>query len=418
MQIWIWILALTLLSILAYFISYFRFRRIIAQQAKMIVHLMKAEDQEINEYNNPYSIDDEDFADLERAALTLRKKYLRLRQQSKDEQKGYETVFSGLKEAIVTVDQNLRIISFNSAFLSGFKWMPNKDHPNYLLHDVLRDPEVIATFKKTIETKEVQKTEIDPYQLFVTPLPSRNENETWYLGVFYDLSELRKTERIRIDFVANASHELRTPLTVIKGYSEVLDQRFSEQRLKEEKELLKPILVSVKNMSELMDDLLNLSKLDTGGKLVKLQLSTQAITEDILNEVSTVQQLTQKKIKIKYDASMIWANEDSIKQILRNLIINAIKYSGEMDSVEIEWLKSNSSVILKVRDFGPGIPKEHQDRVFERFYRIDKGRGRNQGGTGLGLALVKNHMLNHGGHIQLISDSGQGCEFICEFPNH
>lgn len=418
MQTWVWVLALILIGFITYFLSYLRFRRMITKQAKMIVHVMKAEDDEINQYNNPYAVDDDDFVDLERAALTLRKKYLRLRRQSKEERKGYETVFSGLKEAIVTVDQNLRIISFNSSFLSSFKWTPHHERGNYLLHDVLRNPEVIAAFKKTIDTNEVEKTEIDTYQLFVTPLPSLNENETWYLGVFYDLTEIRKTEKIRVDFVANASHELRTPLTVIKGYTEVLDQRLNKPELREEKELLQPIVESVKNMSELMDDLLNLSKLDVGGKLIKSELSTQKITEDILSEVANIQQLSHKNISARYDVESILANEDSVKQILRNLIINAIKYSAETENIEVTWQKKSSHILLKVKDHGPGISKEHQARIFERFYRIDKGRGRDQGGSGLGLALVKNHVLNHGGKISLISDSGQGCEFICEFPNY
>lgn len=413
----LWVFAIFLVSFAAYLLSYVRFRRMISMQTKQMIQLMKSEDIESTQIGNIYAQSDEDFADLERAALTLRKKYLRLRRQSQEERRGYETVFSGLKEAIVTVDQNLRIISFNSCFMNFFKWAPVKEHSSYFLHDVIRDPQIIKTFKKTFEQNSIQKNEIDMYQLFVTPLPSRIENESWYLGVFYDLSEIRKTEKIRIDFVANASHEMRTPLTVIKGYSEILAKKLKEKNLQSEFELLEPILQSSDQMSDLMDEMLNLSKVDVGSALQKTQLSTESLTSEVMNEVGNLMTMANKKISVDIRAKAVLAHSDSVKQILRNLLVNAIKYSGDAKEIHITWLNSpDGGTVLHVKDNGPGISKEHQDRIFERFYRVDKGRTRDQGGFGLGLALVKHHILNHKGQIKLVSDLGQGSEFICEFP--
>ena len=427
MQTLIWILTVLLFSLVSYFLSYLRFRTLIVRQTKQMIRLMKAEEADFKVINNVFERTDADFSDLERAALGLRKKYLRLRKQSQEERSGYETVFSGLKEAIVTVDQNLKIISFNASFINTFKWAPLQNQGSYFLHDVVRDPEIIATFKKTFEYQAVQKNEINDLQLFVTPLPSRFENETWCLGVFYDLSEIKKTEKIKIDFVANASHELRTPLTVIKGYSQLLfkkAQQFDYQINNNELlELVKPIAVSSESMSEMMDDLLSLSKLDMGSYLHKEKISTAMVTEDVLHEVQSLVQMKNKEIIVSDQASNIFANYDAIKQILRNLLVNAIKYSGENDSqarrIEITWDKNNNSKVtfLKVKDYGPGIMKEHQDRIFERFYRIDKGRGRDQGGSGLGLALVKHHIINHQARIYLNSEFLNGTEFICEFGN-
>ncbi|MBC7743307.1 MAG: hypothetical protein H7061_14005 [Bdellovibrionaceae bacterium] len=413
----LWALAAVLLSIVAYILSYVRFRRMISYQTRQMIQLMKSEEIENTKIGNIYATADEDFADLERAALSLRKKYLRLRRQSQEERKGYETVFSGLKEAIVTVDQNLRIISFNSSFMGFFNWAPVKEGGNYFLHDVIRDPLIISTFKKTFLKNEIQKNEIDMYQLFVTPLPSRIENESWCLGVFYDLSEIRKTERIRVDFVANASHEMRTPLTVMKGYAEVLGKKLKARpELAAEYELVQPIIQSAENMSDLMNELLNLSKLDVGLALTKESLSTNAVTEVVLGEVELLQNMQHKKIEVDIQVDFVLAQQDALKQILRNLLVNAIKYSGQSDQIKVTWLQTPSAVVLKVKDNGPGISKEHQNRIFERFYRVDKGRGRDQGGFGLGLALVKHHMLNHGGTVKLISDAHSGSEFICEFP--
>lgn len=413
---WAWILAIILVGTICYVVNYFRFRRMILGQTKQMIRLMKAEESDFANINNIFDQTDEDFADLERAALGLRKKYLRLKKQSQEERKGYETVFSGLKESIVTVDQNLKVISFNSSFLSSFRWAPSKDQPSYFLQDVIRDPAIIGTFKKTFETSAIQKNEIDDWQLFVTPLPSRSENETWCLGVFYDLSEIRKTEKIKVDFVANASHELRTPLTVIKGYSEILLKKLNQTDHQELKELVLPIHESAESMAELMDDLLSLSKLDMGSALQKEVLKISDVTEEILQETEKLRQMRHKKIEVINHADVVFANSDAIKQVLRNLLVNAIKYSGDSEKIEIHWDKKPTAVVLTVKDYGPGISNEHQDRIFERFYRVDKGRGRDQGGTGLGLALVKHHVLNHNGRISVFSEPGQGCQFVCEFP--
>lgn len=403
-------------GVLAYLLSYLRFRRMIATQTQQMIALIKSEDLDSLQVGNIFTQVDEEFSDLERAALSLRKKYLRLRRQSQEERRGYETVFSGLKEGIVTVDQNLRIISFNASFMNFFHWAPLKEQPSYFLQDVIRDPNIISTFKNTFQTSQIHKNEADLFQLFVTPLPSRNENESWCLGVFYDLSETRKTERIRIDFVANASHEMRTPLTIIKGYSELLRQKLTEKNMLTENELLQPILQSAEQMSELMDELLNLSKLEQGAILSKSHLQTRAITNDVLEEIGPILKLNHKNIDLDIQATEVNANPDSVRQILRNLLVNAVKYSGEASSISVAWIPAENSVQLRVKDLGPGIPKEHQDRIFERFYRVDKGRARDQGGYGLGLALVKHHILNHGGNIRLISEENSGSEFICEFP--
>lgn len=415
----LWLAALLFTALVVYLLSYLRFRRMIVQQTKQMIALMKSEDVDNMQVGSIYSQTPDDFADLERAALSLRRKYLRLRNQFHEERKGYETVFSGLKEGIVTVDHNLKIISFNDSFMNFFSWMPDKIQPNTYLQDIIREPQVITTFKNTFDSAKINKTEVDQFQLFVTPLPSRNENERWSMGVFYDLSEIKKTEKIRIDFVANASHEMRTPLTVIKGYSELIKQKVEHGTSdgNELLELLNPVLQSADQMSDLMNRLLNLSRLEISAALQKSLIPTRQITEEVLQDIEGLTSLKNKNINLTCEATHVYAHAESCKQILSNLLTNAVKYSGEANDIAVIWLKSGDSVVLKVKDHGPGIPKEHQSRVFERFYRIDKGRSRDQGGYGLGLAFVKHHMLNHGGQVKLVSENNFGSEFICEFPN-
>ncbi len=417
MNQFIWLSAVILVSFVTYLLSYLRFRQLIATQTRQMIQLMKAEESDFAKINHVLDRADEDFADLERAALGLRKKYLRLKKQSVEERAGYETVFSGLKEAIVTVDQNLKIISFNAAFLNHFRWAPLENQMTYFLQDVIRDPGIIKTFKTTLEKAAAQRIEGDNLQLFVTPLPSRIENQTWCLGVFYDLSEIRKTEKIRIDFVANASHELRTPLTVIKGYSALLLKKINSENKTEWLDLVTPLVQSSESMTELMDDLLSLSKLDLSSIPNKEILHTAEVTSEILQDLESMRQLNGKRFEILNNCDTVFANRDSLMPILRNLLVNAIKYSGSADLISISWQCHNNFTTLRIKDLGPGIPKQHQDRIFERFYRIDKGRGRDLGGSGLGLALVKHHMLNHQGRVAVASEVGQGTEFICDFPN-
>ncbi|MFN3454962.1 MAG: histidine kinase dimerization/phospho-acceptor domain-containing protein, partial [Pseudobdellovibrio sp.] len=222
---------------------------------------MSADELKLAHPDDVYKDDDgQFFADLERASYNLRRKYLRLKKNAQDERAVFETVFSGLKEAVVTVDPDLRIISFNTAFMEQFKWAPQSINANYHLHDVIREPEVLDLFRKTFQEHNKLQKDLGKFHLFVSLLPSVEDYENWALGVFYDMSEIQKTEKIRVDFVANASHELRTPLTVIRGYADLLSSKIAKEK-QEYIEFIKPIVESSHNMTLLLDDLLNLSKL-------------------------------------------------------------------------------------------------------------------------------------------------------------
>lgn len=378
---------------------------------------MKADEVALDKPSDVFEGSDDFFSDLERASSSLRRKYLRLKKNSSDERKAYETVFSGLKEGIVTVDQNLKIISFNTRFMQLFNWSENissQKMSTIYLQDVIRQPEVIESFKKIFAEQKIIKTQSEKIEIFINPLPALDGNQKWAMGVFYDLSEVQKIDQIRIDFVANASHELRTPLTVIKGYSDLLLQKMKTENHALLK-LIEPIVESTQSMTLLLDDLLNLSRLEHSHQIHKEQIHIQSLTESILTEFDTVLSMNNKQIVCRFDADKIWADESGLRQIMRNLIVNAIRYSGpQAPIIYISWTQTAEKIILSVKDTGPGIPQEYQDRIFERFYRIDKGRSRNQGGSGLGLALVKHQMMNHGGRVTLSSYTG-GTEFICEF---
>lgn len=381
---------------------------------------MRADELKLDRPDDAYEDDDGHFfADLERASFTLRRKYLRLKKNASDERAVFETIFSGLTEAVVTVNPDLRIISFNSAFMQQFKWAPASSTANYFLQDVIREPEILDTFKQVFAGEKPEKKNVGEFQLFASLLPSVEDHKTWALGVFYDMSEIQKTEKIRVDFVANASHELRTPLTVIRGYADLLNSNLQKEN-SALSELARPIVESSHHMTLLLNDLLNLSRLDNLNKIEKVKISTKEVTADILSELEPIISMNNKKVICYFNEDYVFADYSSLTQVLRNLIVNAIRYSGtekDAEVIDVRWNSLGHRTQLVVKDRGPGIAKEHQARIFERFYRIDKGRNRNHGGSGLGLALVKHHTQIHGGQISVMSDVGEGCEFVCEFPN-
>ena len=274
--------------VLSWVISYWYFSRKIRKQTKKMVQLMRADELKLDHPDQLF--EDEDgqfFADLERASYNLRRKYLRLKKNTQDERAVHETMFSGLKEAVVTVDPDLHIISFNSAFMQMFGWAPVSTAQASVLQDVVRDPEVLKVFKESFTSRKKMNLDFGSYQLFVTVLPQVEDYDQWALGVFYDMSEIQKTEKIRVDFVANASHELRTPLTVIRGYSELLHNKLAKEN-SNLVELTKPVVESAHHMTMLLDDLLNLSKLDSQDRIEKNKHNVKELTEDVLRDLDAV----------------------------------------------------------------------------------------------------------------------------------
>jgi two-component system phosphate regulon sensor histidine kinase PhoR len=237
------------------------------------------------------------------------------------------------------------------------------------------------------------------------------------IGVFYDITDIKKAEQIRIEFVGNASHELRTPLTTVKGYLETLREDFKAGNLKQVPDFLEIIGRNVDRLIELVNDLLSLSSLEHSSQLRLEPVSPLAVSELVVRELARAAAEKNQVIRIHGEMPPFQADARKVEQVLMNLVGNAIKYIPEGKTIQIRWEKGpRNEAILRVIDNGPGIPQEHHSRLFERFYRIDKGRSRDAGGTGLGLAIVKHIMQSHGGTVSVKSQLGQGSEFICVFP--
>jgi two-component system phosphate regulon sensor histidine kinase PhoR len=234
------------------------------------------------------------------------------------------------------------------------------------------------------------------------------------------MENLKRLDRVRTDFVANVSHELKTPLTLIKGYIETLQNKAINDKEKSAR-FISIIKEHSDRLGYIIDDLLSLSEVELSRDCVN---KTEFDLKEVIDEISLgfEQALTEKNqtltVSTYGDDFSIQADRNKIEQVFANLIDNSIKYTKEFGRIEISLYEQERMVRVTVHDNGIGIPKEHRDRVFERFYRIDKARSRELGGTGLGLSIVKHIVLAHNGNIAIESEPNKGTTVSVTFPKN
>lgn len=232
------------------------------------------------------------------------------------------------------------------------------------------------------------------------------------------MENLKRMDRVRTDFVVNVSHELKTPLTLIKGYVETLEDKAVDDDKKAHK-FITIIKDHTDRLSKIVDDLLSLSELELSeDSIEKVEFDLKSLVDDIA--LGFGHELTARKQTLSIESQgnnfIIAADRDKIEQLFVNLIDNAIKYTGKGGQIEICLVQQNGGFVVTVEDNGVGIPKEHLDRVFERFYRVDKARSRQLGGTGLGLGIAKHIVLAHKGEIRIESDVNKGTKVFVTLP--
>ena len=233
-----------------------------------------------------------------------------------------------------------------------------------------------------------------------------------------DITELHKLEQMRSDFAANVSHELKTPLTSIKGFVDTLLEGAVEDT-GTAKKFLEIIGIETDRLSRLINDILSLSEIELKkGNTFSKRINISAILKDAIEMMKSHARAKEISLGYLFASDEIWlnANIDRIKQMAINLIDNAIKYTPQGGSITILLEDPGDRIILRVKDTGIGIAREHIPRIFERFYRVDKGRSRTMGGTGLGLAIVKHIVKSMNGQIEVNSEPGKGTEFSIYIP--
>ncbi|HEY2859796.1 MAG TPA: ATP-binding protein [Terracidiphilus sp.] len=286
-----------------------------------------------------------------------------------------------------------------------------------LAHSV-RDPDLLACVKGALDDGQVRigrASSLSPGRVFevnAAPLPSGGA-----LAVLHDVTRIEAAERTRRDFIANVSHELRTPLTSIQGYVEtLLDEPAPDGETA--REFLYIIQRSARRMGRLTEDLLTLAGVESPDyKLVRKPTRASALLDDAVASFGGL--VADAGLQLELDDApdgAVLADLDAVNQIFGNLIENALKYGGSGGRLRVGARLADNEVEFYVQDFGSGIPSEHLNRIFERFYRVDKARSRESGGTGLGLAIVKHIVNAHGGEARVESDLGSGATFFFTLP--
>lgn len=373
-----------------------------------------------------------EFLELEQYLEQIKSKLKKRREQIAHGYEESKTLMSAIEEAVVSVDKNEQVLFFNSAFASKFvprTTLSTKSSESKIpLSQIFRDSEILNLFDQALQkgqSGKIQKsmlTQMDSreriFSLSVSPLKDQKSHEVFeVMGIFHDISELKWAEKIRAEFVENASHELRTPLTSITGYLDLIKE---EAQSGQSETILENILIvnkSVNRLNALVNDLLTLSKLEHGERPKIEKINPEMVTTEVIQKLNLYAH--KKNVQISFHnhgVEFVQADASKLEQVISNLVENGIKYNRDPGQVEIHWHLYGSGCQLIVKDYGPGIAPIHQERLFERFYRVDRARSRDVGGTGLGLAIVKHIMNIHGGTVSVKSDIGLGTEFICHFP--
>lgn len=232
------------------------------------------------------------------------------------------------------------------------------------------------------------------------------------------IENLKKLDQIRTDFVANVSHELKTPLTSIKGFIETLEDGAIDDK-ENARRFLSIIKKHAERLSNIINDLLSLTEIEKGKDRIQIgKFDMKGLTDEVVWSFGHALSVKKQKLNVDYNGRDfdIKGDKDKIEQVLVNLIDNAIKYTGQNGEIKVSLFEEKDNIMISVEDNGIGIPKDHLERLFERFYRVDKARSRELGGTGLGLAIVKHIIMLHNGHIDVDSEVGKGTKVTVILP--
>ncbi len=328
------------------------------------------------------------------------------------------TILNSMVEAVFVTDGKGRVVMTNPALDA----LSDEDVIGWRAKNVIKNKELKVAIRRARRKGEAAVVEIESMiggtlrtiNAQVAPLPHGDGVVT----VIHDVTSLREADRIRRDFIANASHELRTPLTAIRAFAETLQDGALDDP-ETARKFVDRILRQTLRLQRLVQDLTRLSQAESP------QLDEDSTSMDvrgICRQIVTSLEPYAKKSSVRLllempeDELLVEASPRSLEHILINLVENAIKHSPEEAAVRVRLSRNADQVLLEVRDEGPGIPEKYQKRIFERFYRVDKGRSRDDGGTGLGLSIVKNLAERLGGFVEVESEVGKGSLFRVSLP--
>ncbi|HEX3273650.1 MAG TPA: ATP-binding protein [Gemmatimonadales bacterium] len=317
-------------------------------------------------------------------------------------------------EGVIAADERGRIVTANPAARRLLGYGPAESVPD--LPELFRVKAAREAVDAVLRGEPVQDRQLEMHgRVFLVnarPLPAGGA-----VLVLHDLTELRRLETVRRDFVANVSHELKTPLTSISGYAETLIGESADPETT--RRFLGTILSNARRMQRLVDDLLDLSRIEAGRWTPTVtEVDVAVVARESWGSMAgrADSHGVELALDIAPDAAVVEADLDALRQVLTNLMDNSLRHTPDGGRVICRTRRSQGGVALSIQDNGHGITREHLPRIFERFYRADQSRSREEGGTGLGLAIVKHLVEAHGGRVSAESERGVGTTVTCVFP--
>lgn len=400
--------ALSISAILSFIIAYVLARKLSRNISKPIIEISESLDHMSDDFR--FDLKQYDYNEFNVIVDTIHNLSHKLRKSMREvnlEKYKIDEILKQMNEGFVLLDENYHILSMNEKAMSLLGKM--NLYESFL--DYLYYPEIIKALENNISKQEIQlKINHNIYACYISRIN---------IGVtllFVDITASKKAEKMRSEFFSNVSHELKTPMTSIRGYSDLLAQGLvSDEHQKQV--MLNKIQDEVNSMSSLINDILTLSRIEnTEIKEEMLPIKMKAVVDEVLESYEV--EIAQHELTIDKDfQDMVYVgNHQQIYTLLNNIIGNAIKYNQDGGNVSIDIFKQGDAMKIVVKDTGIGIPLSDQARVFERFYRVDKGRSKQRGGTGLGLAIVKHIVSRYKGTIQLTSELGKGTKIEIILP--
>jgi two-component system phosphate regulon sensor histidine kinase PhoR len=401
---------------LAFYFSY-KFAKTVTDQLKLLQE--KTKGINASEYKSTLVMTGiQELADLSNSIENM---YNRIRRQFIDlnlEKEKFDLVLQNLKEGVFAFDASGKILFQNKSVPVGFL---SKNSGMRNLDVVIKNKKLLHFLQEHMDSQTEGKINLEHRKKFYSVrlyVMKKEEKAALFIGVVLDKTEDRERQVLREQFVQSASHELKTPITSIKGYTETLSAKLKLPEDSNEKRFLSAIVRNTDRMIRIVDDMLTISKLEASSNTIQPEkfhlcglLETMKFTlEGILGP-------KEQKLILKIPKDLqIYADNILLEHLFLNLLQNASTYSPHGKSIYVTAENLGSTIQIKVKDEGIGIPESDLDRIFERFYRVDTNRSREYGGTGLGLSIVKHIAKLHGGWVQVESKIGKGSTFIVNLP--
>jgi len=356
-----------------------------------------------------------------RVGLTLENVFRRqeqLDQQIAGRESGTQAILGTMQDGLLVVDMGRHITLMNRTFENLFELRDAAAGAPLL--ETVRHATLDRLIAEALRTGELMQSELlltdsntrAERHVEVSAVPMKDDMDLIRGAVvlFHDITQLKRVDQIRRDFVANVSHELRTPLSILRGYIETLIDNPKTSR-EELARILQIMDRHSKRLGLLVDDLLSLAQLESSSANLEIgEVHLRELFDNVI--LDWKERLAKKNLKVIVDLAPdippLRADETRLQEVLYNLLENAVKYSRENGEIRLQAERSGSEIVISVGDDGIGISKDDLPRIFERFYRADKSRGRELGGTGLGLAIVKHIVQLHGGRVEAESELGKG----------